>query len=272
MLRLLRVSSSPLRSLCALLAGLALAAATPAASAPPAAGPAGKILVEICEQGIPTDNSWPTAPQVTEHYEEDLFGLFELPQKYISTGVRADRHFPTLVRASATVVLPPGKHQLLLRARGATRLFVDGRVVATTPFDQPRQFAVGNAGELPVEEQNTFFDIGPGFRYAPPGNRDATAELEVPASGTPAPLRIVLETLVGGRLPPKHQVPFRPELGETVVAVRLAGTRDWQLLSPGERRVRYTDADWAAYEAERRARLTAMNTAARAARRAEHAA
>ncbi len=266
MFRPFRVPASIIATCILLCAGpIAGAATTP---------PEGRVLVEICEEGIPTDNSWPTAPRVTERYEEDLFGLFELPQKYISTGVRADRHFPTLVRASATVALPPGKHQVLLRARGATRLFVDGRIVATTPFDQPRQFAVGNAGELPVEEQNTYFDIGAGYRYAPPGNRDATAELEVaaPAAGAaPAPLRIVLETLVGGRLPPKHQVPFRAELGETVVALRLAGTRDWQVLSPGPRRLRYTDADWAGYEAERRARLAALNTAARAARRAEQA-
>ena len=226
-----------------------------------AAIPAGKVRVDICEEGLPADNSWPTAALVTESYDEDLFGLFELPQKYVGTGVRGDRPFPTLVRASAEVTLPPGKHRLLLRARGAARLFVGGKVVLTTPFDQPRQFAVGNAGELPVEEQDNFLDLGPGYRFAPPGNREVWGEVEFNG-----PTTIVLETLVGG-MELKSKKPFRPELGETVVAVALNGTTEWKLLSPGARQVRYTDADWSAYESERRCRLAAMNTAARVARR-----
>ncbi len=235
----------------------------------PSALPAAGVAVEICEEGIPRDNSWPAAPVVTERHTEDLFGLFELPHKYISTGVRADRAFPTLVRASAEVQLPAGEHRLLLRSRGAARVFVDGRPVLSTPFDQPRQFAVGNAGELPVEEQNTFIDLGPGFRYAPPGNREAVAVVAFPAG---RPVRVVLETLLGGlQSTGKNGKPFRPELGETVIAVQLAGSSAWQLLSPGPRQVPYTDAGWAAYESERRARLESLNTAARAARRAEHA-
>ena len=130
---------------------------------------AGKVLVEICESNIPRNGSWPeTKAAATEHFFEDAFGLFELPQKYISTGVRADRAFPTLVRASAQVSIPAGKHRILLRSRGKARLLIDGQPVLETPFDQPRQFAVGNAGELPVEEQETFLDLGPGFRFAPP--------------------------------------------------------------------------------------------------------
>ncbi|MEN9812388.1 MAG: hypothetical protein RL479_1074, partial [Verrucomicrobiota bacterium] len=75
----------------------------------------GPVLVEICESGVPRDHSWPTAPIVTERHSEEVFGLFELPHKYISTGVRADRAFPTFVRASAKVRLPAGEHRLLLR-------------------------------------------------------------------------------------------------------------------------------------------------------------
>src|SRR5688500_12695654 len=73
------------------------------------------VTVVICEKGVPTDGSWPSNPVVTETYTEDAFGLFELPQKYVSTGVRADRAFPTLVRASAVVGLPAGRHRVLLR-------------------------------------------------------------------------------------------------------------------------------------------------------------
>jgi Protein of unknown function (DUF1553)/Protein of unknown function (DUF1549)/Planctomycete cytochrome C len=229
-----------------------------------AAAPAGKVLVEICETGLPPKGEWPESTLVaTEAYEEDVFGFFELPQKYITTGVRADRAFPTLVRATATVNIPAGEHRLLLRSRGAARLTLDGKQILATPFDQPRQFAVGNAGELPMEEQAAFLDLGPGNRLAPPGNREAWTR--VTFSGR-APVTVRLETLVGG-VEPKSKKPFRPELGETVVAIALAGSSTWHLLSAGPRRVPYTDRDWATYAEERRERIESMNTAARAGRR-----
>lgn len=241
----------------------------PAAALPVPAGEAsaGRVLVEICEEGVPTDNSWPTQPRVTEAFEEDLFGLFALPQKYITTGVRADRAFPTFVRASARVTLPLGRHRVLLRSRGAARLTFDHQPVLATPFDQPRQFALGNGGELPVEEQETFLDLGPGYRLVPPGNREVWGIYEVTST---TPIDVVLETLVGG-IEPKSKKPFRPELGETVVAVALEGSTEWRLLSPGSRQLRYTDAEWHTYEEERSARLDALNAAARAARRAANA-
>src|SRR5690606_29085352 len=110
----------PLTILCA----MALMVATSAA----VARRPSVVTVEICEKGVPEDNSWPENPQVTESYPEDVFGLFELPQKYISTGVRANRAFPTLVRARTQVTLPAGTHRVLLRSRGQARLLVDGEV------------------------------------------------------------------------------------------------------------------------------------------------
>ncbi|MDP3070915.1 MAG: DUF1553 domain-containing protein [Opitutaceae bacterium] len=225
------------------------------------------VRVEICEEGV-LRSGWPaTEPAATESFAEDAFGLFELPLKYVATGVRGDRASPTLVRASATITLPPGRHRLLLRSRGAARLSVAGRMVLETPFDQPRQFAVGNAGELPVEEQETFIELDAGVRFLPPGNREALGEI---AWEDAAPREVVLETLIGG-IEPKSKRPFRPELGETIVAVSLAGTGEWRLLAPSALQVPYTDAGWAAYTAERRERFAVMNAAARAARRAQHA-
>lgn len=237
---------------------------------------AGKVWVEICEQGVPRDGSWPLQAVTTESYSEDVFGLFELPQKYVSTGVRGDRAFPTFVRARAQVQLPAGKHRLLLRSRGAARLLIDGKKQLETPFDHPRIYRTGNGGlnagggGVPFEEQDSYLDLGPDFRFAPPGNRETWASFEF--SG--APTQIVLETLIGGLMTgsqPGKEAPFRPELGETVIAVSLEGTATWSLLSPGSRRVPYTDAGWASYEAERRERLTVMNIAARAQQRAKHA-
>jgi hypothetical protein len=221
--------------------------------------PPGKVLVQISEKGVPESNGWPDEPQVTETYEEDVFGLIEVPQKYISTGVRADRANPSHVRASAVVKLPPGKHRLLLRGRGLTRLFIDGREVLETA---PRTTESG--GHTPLAVQDDYLDLGPDFRFVPPGNQEVWCEFESKGGEH----FVILETMLGNM---KGKLKQRPEFGETVAAISLEGSKSWSLLSPGKRHVPYNDAGWATYETERRDRLTQVNAKARAARRAANA-
>ena len=218
--------------------------------------PAGKVLVQISEKGIPASNSWPEDPQVTETLEEEVFGLVELPHKYISTGVRADRANPAHIRASAIVNLPKGKLRLLLRGRGKSRLSIDGRKVLETgsrPGDP--------AGHRPLSDQDKYLDLGPDFRFVPPGNREAWCEFETEGGEH----FFILETLLGGVTGKSR---FRPEFGETVVAISFEGEESWSLVSPGKKFVPYTDEGWAAYEAEYREKLVQINAKARAARRA----
>ena len=256
----------PLWILSVLVAWLALPAGR-ASDVSSQGGPAARVLVEICETGVPDDGQFPEAKLVaTETYWEEAFGVFELPHKYVSTGVRADRAFPTLVRLSAVISLPPGRHRLMLRSRGVARVAVNGKGVLETPFDQARQFPKANGGELPVEDQDaTGGVLGSDCRRLPPGNRQAVATIEF----TGGSQTVVLETLIGAR-EPKSKRPFRPELGETVIAVALEGSNDWTLLSTDARRVAYTEAGWAGYERDRRERLEAMNAARRAEKRKEH--
>lgn len=220
--------------------------------------PAGKILVQISEKGVPEANSWPEEPQVTETYREEAFGFFDWPQKYISTGVRADRAIPSHFRASGIVELPAGKHRLLLRSRGPGKLIVDGKVVLETPFPKGD---TGGHGHL--KDQDVYLDLGPDFRFAPPGNRESWCEFET-AGGEHF---VILETMIGGVAGKSKR---RPEFGETVAAISLQGDPHWSLLSPA-REVPYNDAGWAAYEAERRAWLAEVDTETRAAKRAENA-
>ena len=71
--------------------------------------PRGEVLVQLCEEGLPDRNAWPDAPpKATESYREDAFGFFEVPHKYVDTGVRGDRANPYLFRAAAVVALPAG--------------------------------------------------------------------------------------------------------------------------------------------------------------------
>lgn len=218
----------------------------------------GQVLVQISENGVPEANAWPEEPQVTETYAEDVFGFFDLPQKYVSTGVRGDRANPSHFRASAKVTLPAGKHRLLLRSRGAGRLYIDDKLVLETPFP-----GGDPAGSALVKDQDGYLDLGPDFRFVPPGNREAWCEFTAQAGDH----FIRLETMIGGVAGKSKR---RPEIGETVAAISLEGSEYWSLLSPGQRQVSYTDTGWADYAKERRARLDAMDTKAREKKRAEN--
>jgi mono/diheme cytochrome c family protein len=220
----------------------------------------GRVLVQLCEEGLPATNAWPdTPPPPTESYREDAFGFFEVPHKYIDTGIRGDRPNPFLFRASAQVKLPAGEHRLLLRARGASRLYVDGKLLLSTPF--PPQDSSGHNPVIPAEK---YLNLGPDFRFAPPGNRESWIAFK--SSG--GEHVVMLETLVGGFV---GKAKKRPELGETVVAISYAGSNSWELLAPGSRRVNYTDEGWASYRAERSEFLDKLNNAARLAQRNMHA-
>ncbi|HEY1051681.1 MAG TPA: LamG domain-containing protein, partial [Prosthecobacter sp.] len=215
--------------------------------------PAGRELVQLAEEGMPDANAWPSEhPKVGETYTEDVFGFCNFPQKYVETGVRGERHVPFLLRAAATVTFPKGKHRLLLRARGATNLYIDDKTILTTPFPPG-----DSDGHHHVAEQAEYLNLGPDFRFAPPGNRESWCEFV----GTGKPQFIVLETLVGSYTGKSVR---RAELGETVVAWSKEGSESWSLISPGKREVPYNDAGWAVYEKERNAVYDAMNAKKRA--------
>ena len=220
--------------------------------------PAGRVLVQLAEEGMPDANAWPSEqPKVAETYTEDVFGFLDVPQKYVDTGVRGDRHIPFLLRAAACVTFPKGKHRLLLRARGATNLYIDGKNVLNTPFPP-----ADSDGHHLVADQKDYLDLGPDFRFAPPGNRESWCEFE----STGKPQFFVLETIVGSIVGKSVR---RPELGETVVAWSKQGTDTWELVTPGKREVAYNDAGWAAYEKERNANYDAVNMKKRAELRAK---
>jgi mono/diheme cytochrome c family protein len=220
--------------------------------------PAGRVLVQLAEEGMPEANAWPSEPpKVGETYTEDVFGFFDVPQKYVETGVRGERHVPFLLRAAASVTFPKGKHRLLLRARGATNLYIDGKTTLNTPFP-PND----SDGHHLVADQKDYLDLGPAFRFVPPGNRESWCEFE----GTGKPQFFVLETVVGSFA---GKAVRRPELGETVVAWSKQGTETWQLVTAGKREVAYNDAGWTEYEKERNAHYDAVNAKKRAELRAK---
>ncbi len=220
----------------------------------------GQVRVELCDKGLPDRNVWPDSRlDVSETYTDDAFAFTEMPHKYVDTGVRGDRGNPFLFRAAAVLTLPAGQLRILLRARGASRLYIDGKLTLIT------RFPTGDgSGHGSVRGPESYLDLGPEFRFAPPGNRESWRPLTVTAGEHV----VVLETVVGSYLGKSKR---RPELGETVVAVALEGNPIWQLLTPSDRVIPYTDAAFAVYTAERAAHFEQVNATARGAARAKSA-
>lgn len=219
--------------------------------------PKDRVLVEICEEGVPADDTWPpSALESKERYTTDAFGFSRVPYKYIDTGIRADRANPFVLRAVARVDLPAGSHRILLRGRGASRLLVDGNLLLKTPFPPP--VADGHA-TIPDDLLN----LAPDFRFAPPGNRESWTTFESPG-GTHL---VILETIVGGRKGNAR----RPEPGETVVAIATEGSESFRLLAPREV-VPYNDAGWRKYAEVESLAIAQLDAERRATARLEHAA
>ncbi|MEN3942768.1 DUF1553 domain-containing protein [Prosthecobacter sp. SYSU 5D2] len=214
--------------------------------------PEGKVRVEIVEN-LGKTAKWPRLfPAPTDVYEDDAFGFFQIAQKYIAPGVRAERSNPYLLRAMAQVTLPAGKQDLLFRARGQARLWMDGKIIA--------EVALGKSGggahnEVEHEEAES---SGPALRLLGPGDRET--RLTINSDGKPHVY--ILEMLAGnGRV--------RTTLGETSLSLLSPDGRHL-LLTPTDRAIPLTDAGWAAYRKERMSYYTSLDQKNRLALRQKH--
>ncbi|MBI3867066.1 MAG: DUF1553 domain-containing protein [Verrucomicrobia bacterium] len=198
------------------------------------AGAAGRVKVQIVE-GLPDILDWNfTNSIVSETYAEPAFAFPALPTRYSDQGIRQDRKPPFLIRGTAAVQLPAGEHRLLLRARGAARLKVDGRIVASTPF---ASLTADGHEEVPA----TPALLAPGARYLRPGH----FETLVSWTNDGQPHEVTLEGLIA------HKA-RRPEPGELSVSVAAAGESFFVLAPSGRSLWPLTEAGWDALESERR--------------------
>ena len=114
------------------------------ASASIAAADGGPVRVAIWEK-LPANWNWePPAGPPADAYDAPALGFARLPAKVNARGIEVDRAAPFALDACATLEVPAGPHRLILRAKGAARLLVDGKVVAETAPIHPN--AAGHEG------------------------------------------------------------------------------------------------------------------------------
>jgi len=191
---------------------------------------AGKVLVQFNE-GHTASHRWPNSletPKEMLRWWGDAFLLPRMPVRYDDWGIRSSWAAPVLLRIAADVKLPQGSHRMLLRTRGLSRLWVDGKLIAET---KP---AVGNG-------ENGFDPLTPLAEPPHPGVRvKGYKQQEVFGMATIPPQqiasRVVLELIVGGKN-------MRADTGEVCVALESAGRDAFSILrAAGKPELPLTDA------------------------------
>ena len=204
---------------------------------------AGGVRFEIFE-AVEKD-SWPAADAVpTTAFDQQAFALPELPVRYDESGLRADREVPCVLRATARVRLPGGGQRLVVRGRGAMRVWLDGERLADLPAPKIRS----DGHELMFVPDRS----GPaGMRIVQPGDRQAVCDV----AGDGEWHDLVVELRVG-------DTNRRPEIGEFSASL---GPPDAVpvVVVQGGAATPLTDAGWLAVSTAVQAEIEAANRAAR---------
>lgn len=193
--------------------------------------PAGRVLVTF-KEGLAAHDRWPSpgdvpAAQVARWVTEDL-AIPRLPVRYDAWGIRQAWAAPVLVTAATDLKLSPGRHRVLLRARGLSRLWINGKLAARTNLR--KGLADGHEPVHPVADPPA-----PGVRPVSFGDQEAVGEVQVGSDGN---CRVVLEAIVGGKR-------LRPEPGDMCVAIQERDGGPFVLVRPDGTESRILDdATW----------------------------
>jgi Protein of unknown function (DUF1553)./Protein of unknown function (DUF1549)./Planctomycete cytochrome C. len=207
--------------------------------------PQGRVSVSFHE-GMPAHFRWlndgESIPDPELKWETDAYLLDRLPHHYDNWGIRDNWKGPVLVRMASDISLPPGKHRFLMRVRGLSRLWVNGKLIARSGPMKASQD--GFEPMVPVSPPPK-----PGMRILEHRQQEVFGEYEVKGD---EPCRVVLETLAGGQA-------FRADPGETCVAVESVDGSTFNLLSPADNALPLTDETVTSLLAKQEADLTRLD-------------
>jgi hypothetical protein len=202
------------------------------------------VKVEILE-GVPDKQTWDLKDaKVTGSYTEPAFGFVFIPPKYSDKAHVLDRSSPFMLQARANLTFPKGKYQIIVRGRGAVRLYLDDKLLAQHGF--PRVATNGHQPVVPLPKLPVA-----GIKPYGHGQRDKLITVEL--DGKDHEYRF--EIMVAGK-------GLRPETGEPAVAIRKDKEDGFYLLSDSLE-VPFTSAGWKQYVRSEEAYHIANNAAAR---------
>lgn len=198
------------------------------------------VLMEIHE-GIPAKDSWDfTRPKPVESYTEPAFAMLRVPHKYSDKGLTLDRTNPFLLRARGKVVVEPDEYEILLRAKSAARLYVDGQLVAQTDFMNRNSSGHEKVPKLAAPQRKGLYPLAP-------GHQETLASVSLDKGEHV----FRLEMIVGGK-------GLRADLGEACVAISHKG-KPFVVISPQkENGFPLNVACWLAFADDAHRRLDAL--------------
>jgi mono/diheme cytochrome c family protein len=177
--------------------------------------------------GFPSDVN--LLPPAVVNFETERFALTRMPTRYDDWGIRAAWKPTVLMRGSAEVLLPAGKHRFLLRGRNMSRLWIDGKLVGKTGALKPGEDGHGKVPPEPKQHAEN-------CRLLEYGDLEGVFEFTV-SEGRHL---LLWESLFGGKK-------FRVETGESCVAVQLEGDSSFRFVSPGQDQPPFTDDNWRSF-------------------------
>ena len=205
------------------------------------AGGQGAVRLEIFE-GLPKGWNWspPPTPPV-EVDQAPVLALVRLPARYNARGIEVDRVAPLALHATTALKVLAGRYQLLLRARHAARLVVDGKVLAETkPIVRNSS---GHESVPPAPEPQD-----PRWHALPPSGQERLVDWVADGGEH----EIELWAMVGGK-------GLRNETGELLAAVVSPG--GVPTLIGGD--VTLTESGWSSFVASETDRLDALDAQSR---------
>lgn len=200
--------------------------------------PEDRVRVEIVE-GVPLERTWNFRMPEPQHlFDTDQFALTDIPKKYDGRGLIADRKVPWLLHLSTRVDVPEGEYEFVIRSLDATRLYVDGELVAETPFMDLR--SDGHQDLHPITA------VPDGVLSIPVAHFEGSARVELSAG----PHVVSLYRLVGSKSAGSR-------IGELAAGFARSG-EPLQFLGP-KRQLPFTDEAWLAFLDEERELLRDFN-------------
>lgn len=206
--------------------------------------PTDQVFVDIRENVRQADPWNRERTRITQQWTQPSTALLRLPRKYLPGGIIGDRTNPSLLRMRLQLTTPDLSTSILIRARSAARLLIDGREVLQLT---QAPYASDGHQEVPIPPEPLY----PGMHPVPAGDQEAVAPLKL-AAGTHL---IEFETVVGGKN-------MRVELGETLVAIGAPET-GFALAGFSSDPVKLDEGNWLAFAGAQRTSLLQLDTAER---------
>lgn len=192
-------------------------------------------------ENLPVPWKWQQPPRdPAEVYSVPAMGFVRVPAKYNERGIEVDRSAPFAIQAEATLRVPPGPLRFILRARGAARLVLDGKVLAETVPVKANAAGHDDVPEVVPPED-------PRWRYVATGDQERI----VAWASDGGAHRVELWAVIGGKR-------LRPETGE--LSVSLVAPGKVPVLVGSEGRVKLADEGWITYIESESVRLDARDT------------